>query len=344
MDINRETWEEAWAEAEQFGMEEAQAAPQQTVEDAPAPTPEVHDEPGIPQQEEQQQGIAVGEPDPTSGGDIAEDGLGGWDDDFSPDFILRPEDPTSGGDIAEEGLGGWDDDFSPDFFDRPEEPTPGGYDDMLGISKEDIEGPSSDTDGDGASDLDEAREDATPGGYDGSGIAGGLDLDQNGVFDQIENNPDILQPGYPGNDPAGQHEGNVFPDEAGTDPDASDGGGYTYDEGAYEDAEDAFEDLQDALQDGDEEDLSAALEELQGYLGGFDKVGAKDEAPASPAATLRSFRTPWIRRRRTRPTLPERPSADRPSVLQERPPAPEPSAKLVTSAIWTSAMSSTISS
>jgi large repetitive protein len=52
---------------------------------------------------------------------------------------------------------------------------------------------------------------------------------------------------------------------------------YTYDEDAYEDAEDALEDLQDALQDGDEEELFEALEELQGYLGGFGKGGAEED-------------------------------------------------------------------
>src|SRR5215218_1094684 len=89
-------------------------------------------------------------------------------------------------------------------------------------------------------------EDTTAGGYDGSGIAGGLDLDGNGKFDQTENNPDIM---------SNNGEEQV----------------YTYDENAYEDAEDALEDLQDALQDGDEEDLAEALEELQDYLGGFGK-------------------------------------------------------------------------
>src|SRR5829696_1928516 len=74
-------------------------------------------------------------------------------------------------------------------------------------------------------------EDTTAGGYDGSGIAGGLDLDGNGKFDQTENNPDIM---------SNNGEEQV----------------YTYDENAYEDAEDTLEDLQDALQDGDEEDLT----------------------------------------------------------------------------------------
>src|ERR671916_3310102 len=93
----------------------------------------------------------------------------------------------------------------------------------------------------------------TPGGYDGSGIAGGLDLDENRVFDQTEDNPDNLMSNH--------REEQV----------------YTYDEEAYEDAEDALEDLQDALQDGDEEDRAEALEELQGYLGGFDKGGTEED-------------------------------------------------------------------
>src|SRR5215217_5870735 len=93
-------------------------------------------------------------------------------------------------------------------------------------------------------------EDATPGGYDGSGIAGGLDLDGNGVFDRSENNPDM-------SDDDEKH--------------------YTYDEGAYKDAQDAFEDLQDALQDGDEEDRAEALEELRDYLNGFDKNNQDQE-------------------------------------------------------------------
>src|SRR5829696_8844687 len=97
----------------------------------------------------------------------------------------------------------------------------------------------------------------TPGGYDGSGIAGGLDLDGNGVFDQTENNPDIM---------SNNGEEQI----------------YTYDENAYEDAEDALEDLQDALQDGDEEDLYEALEELQDYLGGFDKGDEEDQVQTDP--------------------------------------------------------------
>jgi hypothetical protein len=201
--------------------------------------------------------IELGEPDFTSEG-----GDAGWISDVPPvsedewlDIWNVEDDSTSIGLDIDGQVKDYADDWSwgsgPSDAEEivSEDPAPGGYDDMLGISKEDIEGPSSDTDGDGASDLDETREDAAPGGYDGSGIAGGLDLDQDGVFDRIENNPDV-----------------------------SDGGGYTYDEGAYEDAEDAFEDLQDALQDGDEEDLAEALEELQGYLGGFDK-GAEDEDP-----------------------------------------------------------------
>jgi hypothetical protein len=116
-------------------------------------------------------------------------------------------------------------------------------------------------------------EDTTPGGYDSSGIAGGLD--QNGMPENTGINPHV-QPGFPGNDPVGQHEGNVIPDEAGINPDTSDDG-YTYDENAYEDAEDALEDLQDALQDGDEEDLAEALEELQDYLGGFGKGDEEED-------------------------------------------------------------------
>src|SRR5918998_3599651 len=98
----------------------------------------------------------------------------------------------------------------------------------------------------------------TPGGYDGSGIAGGLDLDENGVFDQTENNPDNLM--------SNNGEEQV----------------YTYDEDAYEDAEDALEDLQDALQDGDEEDLAEALEELQDYLGAFDKSDEEKQEQTDP--------------------------------------------------------------
>src|SRR5918993_1044243 len=60
-------------------VEEAQVAPpQQATDEAQAATSEVvHDEPGIPQQQEQQQGIAVGEPDPsTPGGEpVSEEGL-----------------------------------------------------------------------------------------------------------------------------------------------------------------------------------------------------------------------------------------------------------------------------
>src|SRR5829696_6095574 len=97
----------------------------------------------------------------------------------------------------------------------------------------------------------------TPGGYDGSGIAGGLDLDGNGVFDQTENNPNIM---------SNNGEEQV----------------YTYDENAYEDAEDALEDLQDALQDGDEEDLAEALEELQDYLGAFDKSDEEKQEQTDP--------------------------------------------------------------
>src|SRR5215217_6597809 len=121
-------------------------------------------------------------------------------------------------------------------------------------------------------------EDTTAGGYDGSGIAGGLD--QNGMPENTGINPHV-QPDFPGNEPVGQHEGNVIPDEAGINPDTSDEG-YTYDENAYEDAEDSLEDLQDALQDGDEEDLAEALEELQDYLGGFDKSDEEDQVQTDP--------------------------------------------------------------
>jgi hypothetical protein len=64
-------------------------------------------------------------------------------------------------------------------------------------------------------------EDPTPGGYDGSGIAGGLD--QNGMPENTGINPHV-QPGFLGNDPVSQHEGNVIPDEAGINPGTSDEG------------------------------------------------------------------------------------------------------------------------
>src|SRR5215207_7187483 len=56
-------------------VEEAQAAPEQAADSAQAATSEVHDDPGIPQQQEQ--GIAVGEPDPSSPGvePVSEEGL-----------------------------------------------------------------------------------------------------------------------------------------------------------------------------------------------------------------------------------------------------------------------------
>ena len=62
-------------------VEEAQAAPEQAMDATQAATSEVvHDAPpGVPQQEEeQQQGIAVGEPDPGSPGvePVSEDALG----------------------------------------------------------------------------------------------------------------------------------------------------------------------------------------------------------------------------------------------------------------------------
>jgi hypothetical protein len=83
MMINTEAWQEAQAaaEAQQPVVEEQQAAPQQATDDAPATPSEVHDEPGIPQQQqqgivedvpqaasqEQQQGLAEsGEYDPSS--------------------------------------------------------------------------------------------------------------------------------------------------------------------------------------------------------------------------------------------------------------------------------------
>src|SRR5918998_2698890 len=281
-------------------MEEAQAAPEQAMDDTQAATSEVHDDPGISQQQEQQQGIAVGEPDPNdvpdrnvtmypedlSGPETAQeqpgldDGISiediskplagdlydsnidyfvepvdepdwsvktaenpsdsievdfGWGFDFDlpvapegpsnplpteptntgvvPPWLQEPSGPFSDS-VGELGIDRdgngiedrWEeisptvaeekdpigDSLSPD---TPEEPTPGGYDDMLGISKEDIEGPSSDTDGDGASDLDEAREDATPGGYDGSGIAGGLGIDYYNTDDgeeSDERSPDVI--------------------------------------------------------------------------------------------------------------------------------------------------------
>jgi hypothetical protein len=88
----------------------------------------------------------------------------------------------------------------PDFRDVADEAAVSGMaderarDDMLGIGMENIIGTDGVSDREGVElpgDIGEEDGDATPGGYDGSGIAGGLDLDQNGVFDQIEINPDI---------------------------------------------------------------------------------------------------------------------------------------------------------
>src|ERR671916_11596 len=99
----------------------------------------------------------------------------------------------------------------------------------------------------------------TPGGYDGSGIAGGLDLDENGVFDQTENNPDNLM--------SNNGEEQV----------------YTYDEDAYEDAEDALEDLQDALQDGDEEEQEQTDPQGDGSIPNDEQEPTSHEEYEGPA-------------------------------------------------------------
>jgi hypothetical protein len=84
-------------------MEEAQAAPEQAMDDTQAATSEVHDDPGISQQQEQQQGIAVGEPDPNdvpdrnvtmypedlSGPETAQE-QPGFDDGISIEDISKP--------------------------------------------------------------------------------------------------------------------------------------------------------------------------------------------------------------------------------------------------------------
>ena len=102
--FNRETWQGAQAEAQQPPVvEEPQAAPQQDATgDAPVSPTEVHDEPGIPQQqgnvedaapqaapqEEEQgltdevSGIELGEPDFTSNG-----GDAGWDSQSGEEWL-----------------------------------------------------------------------------------------------------------------------------------------------------------------------------------------------------------------------------------------------------------------
>ena len=84
-------------------MEEAQPAPEQAMDDTQAATSEVHDDPGISQQQEQQQGIAVGEPDPNdvpdrnvtmypedlSGPETAQE-QPGFDDGISIEDISKP--------------------------------------------------------------------------------------------------------------------------------------------------------------------------------------------------------------------------------------------------------------
>jgi hypothetical protein len=135
-----------------------------------------------------------------------------------------------------------------------------------------------DTDGDGVSDIRESEPSDTE----------AVSMPTDKIVDPVPTEPEntgvvppwLQEPSNPlptepedsrnPGDQEAERDGNESPENTGTNPDMSDGGGYTYDEGAYEDAEDAFEDLQDALQDGDEEDLAEALEELQGYLGGFN--------------------------------------------------------------------------
>src|SRR5918995_1185259 len=305
--------------------------------------------------QQQQQGIAVGEPDPSSpGGDpVSEDAVeraavmpDGWDDPSSPDYrseLLDGEDPSSlGGDPSWEigsdewvealgldadpmsheeaqrlveseiadGIGVPDSDgslwdsFSPDIPEDDgngvSESTPP---DAVSMPHDKIVDPVPADQGEGLpGDSGEQDGDVTPGGYDGSGIAGGLGLDENGMPENTGINP-YVQSDFPGNDPAGQAEppdseaaaplspeAVSMPHDKIVDPVPSDQAAsaspdetYTYDEGAYEDAEDAFEDLQDALQDGDEEDLAEALEELQGYLASFDK-GAGEEAKDTSGA------------------------------------------------------------
>src|SRR3712207_4933291 len=73
-------------------VEEAQAAPEQAMDNTQAATSEVvHDDPGIPQQHEQ--GIAVGEGDPNSPGvePVSEEGLNPAMDTTDPAVTMSSE-------------------------------------------------------------------------------------------------------------------------------------------------------------------------------------------------------------------------------------------------------------
>jgi hypothetical protein len=182
--------------------------------------------------------------------------------------------------------------------DTPEEPTPGGYDDMLGISKEDIEGPSSDTDGPGIDqdgmpentgiNPDMSGENYTydEGAYEDAqdafedlqdALQDGDEEDRAEALEELrdylngfdKDNEDRENDSHNPGDQEDEHHENQRPDMSDED--------YTYDEDAYEDAEGALKDLQHALKHGDEEDRTKALEELQGYLNGFNKDNEQEE-------------------------------------------------------------------
>jgi hypothetical protein len=114
MMINTEAWQNAQAEAQQPVVEEPQAAPQQATDDVPATPSEVHDERGVPQQEQNTFDMTAPAQDQEATDQIDEpasavehDSLdsnffeGEWDyqvDDFSqdtsidPTVTMRPED------------------------------------------------------------------------------------------------------------------------------------------------------------------------------------------------------------------------------------------------------------
>jgi hypothetical protein len=350
MMINTEAWQEAQAaaEAQQPVVEEQQAAPQQATDDAPATPSEVHDEPGIPQQQgivedvpqaasqEQQQGLAEGgEYDPSSPDGVpvdlveetpAIDDYGNGAEEISPTVSEDDDWDSTTGDWTLTDIEDWHSGLEDRLDDDPWD-----HRDQSDMPEDRYDWDEYDWDAwsweSNPSDTEVVSEGPTPGGYDGSGIAGGLgidyddadfgeetderspdlvgekdaseaeseftDADYQEVLDDLDNgNLDEVRefladlthgdddeeaqdaPGDPDNSKLvdeGISLGDIVGEEN-VEEGLHDGNNteeYTYDE-------DALEDLQDALQDGDEEDRAEALEELQGYLGGFDK-GAEDE-------------------------------------------------------------------
>jgi hypothetical protein len=238
-------------------VEEAQAAPEQAMDATQATTSEVV--------HDDPGNIPEGAYDPRSNPDLSPD-----------DGILPDGEPY----VPE---GGYDLDFI------PIDPS---YD-----STNDLFRTPEDTPWDDPSDTEVVSEDSNQGGYDGSGIAGGLGLDENGMPENTGINPHV-QSDFPANDPAGQAEppdseavaplspeAVSMPTDKIVDPVPSDQAGEWisgFNGDFWLDASGRMWDSPEQAASASPEEVEArppTFEEFQGYLGSSDKGATEDENP-----------------------------------------------------------------